>query len=145
MGIIETSRRVNYHSLELFRSRLCDFSHSVPMSRNPPPPFFFCFVGLHPGLMDVPRLGVVGVELELQLPATATATPDPSCVFDLHHSLWQCQILNALSEARDQTCILMETSRIPFFLFFFFFFFFFFLWPLPRHLGVPRLGGLLGL
>ena len=50
--------------------------------------------------MVVPRLGV---ELELQLPAyaTATATPDLSCVCNLHHSLWQCWILNPLSKARD--------------------------------------------
>ena len=30
----------------------------------------------------------------------------------LHHSSWQCQIFNPLSEARDQTCILMGTSRV---------------------------------
>ena len=56
--------------------------------------------------MEVPRLGV---KLELQLPAdtTATATPDPSSVCDLHHGLWQRQILNLLSEARDRTRVLM--------------------------------------
>ena len=55
-----------------------------------------------PAHMEVPRLGV---ELALQLPActTATATPDPNCICDLCRSLWQCQILNPLSEARDQT------------------------------------------
>ena len=61
--------------------------------------------------MDVPRLGV---QLELQLLAYATATWDLSLVLDLHHSSWQRQILNALSEARDQTCILMDTSQIRF-------------------------------
>ena len=34
---------------------------------------------------------------------TATAMPDPSCVYDLHHSLRQSQLLNPLSEARDGT------------------------------------------
>ena len=29
--------------------------------------------------------------------------PDPSCVCDLHHSSWECQILDPLSEARDWT------------------------------------------
>ena len=29
-------------------------------------------------------------------------------------SSWQCQILNPLSKARDQTCILMDTSQIHF-------------------------------
>ena len=61
--------------------------------------------------MEVPGLGV---ESELQLPAyiTATAMPDPTCVFDLHHSSWQRQILNPLSKARDWTYILMDTSRV---------------------------------
>ena len=61
----------------------------------------------------VPRLGV---KLELQLPAytTAIATPDLSNVCDLHHSSWQCQILNPLSEARGQTHTLMDTSWIHF-------------------------------
>ena len=61
--------------------------------------------------MEVPRLGV---ELELQLPAypTATATPDPSHACHLHHSLHQCQTLNPLREARDQTHILMDTERV---------------------------------
>ena len=51
------------------------------------------------------------VESELQLPAytIATAVRDPSCVCDLQHSSWQHQILNPLSEARDQTCILTNT------------------------------------
>ena len=50
--------------------------------------------------MEVPRLGV---ELELQPLAypRATATRDPSRICNLHHSLWQCQILNPLNEARD--------------------------------------------
>ena len=61
--------------------------------------------------MEVPRLGV---KSELQLPAyaTATATPDPSCICNPHCSLWQRQILNPLSEVRDQTCILMNTSQV---------------------------------
>ena len=61
--------------------------------------------------MEVPRLGV---ESELQLLAytTAIAMRDPSHVCDLHHSSGQRQIPDPLSEARDQTCILMDTSRI---------------------------------
>ena len=63
--------------------------------------------------MEVPRLGV---ESELQLPGytIATATRDPSCIFDLYHSSWRHQILNPLSEARDRTCILMDTSQAHF-------------------------------
>ena len=61
--------------------------------------------------MEVPRLGV---KLELQLPAyaTATATQDLSQVCNLHHSAWQCQILNTLIEAWDQTHILMDASWV---------------------------------
>ena len=46
--------------------------------------------------------------------ATDTAMPDLSSVCDLHHSSWQCQIFNPLSEARDQTHVLMDTSQIHF-------------------------------
>ena len=57
---------------------------------------------------EVPGLGV---NLELQLPANtiATATRDLSCICNLHLSLQQGWFLNLLREARDQTCILMET------------------------------------
>ena len=66
----------------------------------------FFFLGPYPQHMGVPRLGV---ELELQLPAytTATAMQDLSHLCDLHHSLWQHQILNPLS-------ILLDTSQIHF-------------------------------
>ena len=85
-----------------------------------PDPFFFkgnfkfpflggLFLGPYMRHMEVPRLGV---EMELQLPAytTVTETRDPSCVCNLHCSLWQCWILNLLSSARDQTCVLIDTS-----------------------------------
>ena len=75
--------------------------------------FFFCFLGPHLQHMKVPRLGV---ELELQLLATATASHSHSRfephLWPLHHSSWQHQILNPLIEARAQTCILMDTSRV---------------------------------
>ena len=58
----------------------------------------------------------VGIKSELQLPAyataTATAKPDLSYVCDLCHSSLQCQILNPLSEARDQTHVLTDTSWV---------------------------------
>ena len=61
--------------------------------------------------MEVPRLGA---ESELQLPAytTAIAMPDLSLICDLHLSLWPCWSLNPLSEARDGTHILMDTSQV---------------------------------
>ena len=61
--------------------------------------------------MDSLRLGT---ESELQLLAyiTAIAMQDLSCICDIHHSSWQHQILNPLSDARDQICILMNTSWV---------------------------------
>ena len=56
---------------------------------------------------------------------TATATWDPSHIWDLHHSSWQCRILNPPSEARDGTCILMDATQIRF--------------PLSHDLGSPVL------
>ena len=63
--------------------------------------------------MEVPRLGA---EWELQLPAytAATVIRDLSRICDLHRSSQQCRILNPLSEARDQTRVLMDTSQIHF-------------------------------
>ena len=60
--------------------------------------------------MEVPRLGI---ESELQLSAytTATAMPHPSHICDLHHSSQQCWILNPLSQARDQTHVLVEPDN----------------------------------
>ena len=72
---------------------------------------FLFFLGSHSWRMEVPRLGA---ELELLLLAypTATSMPDLSCICSLHHGLWQCWILNPLSEARDRTCFLTDTSQV---------------------------------
>ena len=74
--------------------------------------FFFLTLALNMQHMEVPRLGV---EVELQLLAyiTAIATWDPNHICDLYHSSRQRWILNPLSEARDQTCILMESGWVP--------------------------------
>ena len=61
--------------------------------------------------MEVPR---PGVELELQLLAYTTATWNPSSVYEPHHRSWQCWIPDPLSEARDQTHFLMDTSQVCF-------------------------------
>ena len=63
--------------------------------------------------MEVPRLGV---ESELQFLAytTATAMQNLNHVCNLHHSSQKCQILNPLSEVRDQTHSLIVPSQIHF-------------------------------
>ena len=73
--------------------------------------YLFLLLRATPRHMEVPRLGV---QSELQPPAytTATATGDLSLICDLYHSSRQCQILNPLSEARDQTHILTDTSQV---------------------------------
>ena len=71
--------------------------------------FVFCFLLFvlvllcmaTPAAYEIPRRGV---KLELQLPtyAKATATGDPSHLCNLHHSSWQCWILNPQSKAKDR-------------------------------------------
>ena len=55
-----------------------------------------------------------GVSLELQLLAYATATASQylSHSWDLHHSSWQHQVFNPLTEARDWTCVVRDTSQV---------------------------------
>ena len=73
--------------------------------------FFFCFLRLYPRHMEIPRLGVES-ESQLLAYATATAMQDLSLICDLYCSSWQSWILNPLSEARDQTRLLMNPSRV---------------------------------
>ena len=72
--------------------------------------FSFCLFRAAPRHMEVPRLGVES-ELQLQAYTTAIATWDSSRVCNLHHSTQQSWILNPLSEARDQTQVLVDTSQ----------------------------------
>ena len=64
--------------------------------------------------MEIPRLGI---ESELQLLANtrARAAEDPSCICDLYHGSQQCRIPDPLSQARDQTLVLMDASQIHFY------------------------------
>ena len=73
--------------------------------------FFLVFLGPYLWHMEVPRI-VVESELQLLAYTSATATLDLTHVCDLHHSSRQLQILNSLSEARDQTCVLTDASRV---------------------------------
>ena len=71
--------------------------------------FFFSFYTQTYGIWKfLPRLRGE-VKLQLQAYTTAVATLDPSCICDPRCSMWQSQILNPLSEARDRTCIFTDT------------------------------------
>ena len=75
--------------------------------RSPTPtPRFFAFLLPHMPHRDVPGQGLN------QSDSTVTAMLDLSSIGELCHSLWQCQILNPLSEARDQSCILSHYVRL---------------------------------
>ena len=78
---------------------------SLHLGPEQPQNFFFLLFRPYPRHMEVPRL---------QPPATAIATQDPSRVCELRHSSRQSWIFNPLSEARDRTCVLMDTSEIHF-------------------------------
>ena len=56
------------------------------------------------------RIGVVAADFCHR--HSATASPNPSLIWNLHHSLWLCQILNPLSKARDWTHIFVDTSQV---------------------------------
>ena len=73
--------------------------------------FLFFFLWPHLQQMEVPGTrSWIGAAAEAY--AMSMATPDPSCFCELC-SLWQCQILNPLSKARDRTHILTETTSGP--------------------------------
>ena len=50
--------------------------------------------------MEVSRVGVES-KLQLLTYTTPTATWDPNCICNLHHSSWQCWILDPLIKVRD--------------------------------------------
>ena len=91
-----SSEKIGNYSLTLFHFMSLDVMSCHVISFH----FIsFLFLQRHMQHMEVPGLGV---ELERQPKAyaTAKATLDPSRICKLHCSLWQHQILNALSEAR---------------------------------------------
>ena len=75
--------------------------------------FFFLPFGPHSRNMEVPRLGVEW-ELQLLSDTTAIAIRALSFIRNLYHSSQQCRTPDPLSEAKDRTHILMDTSQICF-------------------------------
>ena len=73
--------------------------------------YFVFFLGLHLQHMEVPGLEIES-ELQLLAYATTTATQDLSLICDLQHTSWQHWMLNSLSEARDRTHVLIDTSQV---------------------------------
>ena len=71
-------------------------------------PFLFFFLWLFLWHMEI-IYARGGIRAAAGTYTTATTTPDPSRIC----SLWQCQMFNPLSEARDQTHIVIETMLGP--------------------------------
>ena len=78
--------------------------------------FFFCLFRASPMVYgnSQARGRIRAVAASLPAYATATATPDTSWVCELHHSSWQRQTLDPLSEARDPTPVLMDTIQVSY-------------------------------
>ena len=73
------------------------------------PPFFF-FRAIPAAYGSSQARGWIGPLLAF---TTATAMQlNRRCGCNLHHSSWQCPILNPLSEARDWTCILVDARMV---------------------------------
>lgn len=73
--------------------------------------FFFYFLEPHLQHTEVPKLGVTSEQWLLAY-TTGTATRHPSHGCDLYHRSRQHQIFNPQGEARDRTCVLMDTSWV---------------------------------
>ena len=71
----------------------------------------FSFLAFSRGTPMVTRPAVKS-HLQMLTFTTAIALQDLNHVGNLHQSSCQCWILSTLSEARDQTCILMDASLI---------------------------------
>ena len=89
---------------------LLDF---LPMYVTLPPilKLWFFFLIAAPAAYGSSQLGMES-EMQLQAYKAATVTPDPIYTCEPSSSLWQHQILNPKSKARDQTRILMVPSWI---------------------------------
>ena len=96
-----------------FKPPTCPFSSKASMNNITTWLFFFfliAFQGHTHGTWKFPGQG----SNQSCSCRRATATPDLSCICDLHHSSRQRWILNPLIEARDWTCVLMDTSWVPY-------------------------------
>ena len=69
--------------------------------------FVFCLLRATPV-----AYGASQARRRVEAVAMTTATWYLSHVCNLHHSSWQCWILNPLSEARDRTRVLTDISRV---------------------------------
>ena len=69
--------------------------------------FFFLFMAAPAAYGHSWAMGRIGAAAAAY--STATLELSHICIGDLHHSLWQHRMHNPLSEARDQTHILVDT------------------------------------
>ena len=96
--------------IEILKCLLCEENRSseTRVKKSEAGNFFFFLFRAVPTHMEVTRLGVK-FEPQLLAYVAATARPDLSCICDLHHNLQQHHIFSPLSEAKDRTCVLLDT------------------------------------
>ena len=106
----EQQRIMHRKKIKILLLNLCShLCHSTFLSRVNF--FFLSFEGCTCSMRKFPGQGLNQSCSHLAY-TTATATPELSLICDLHQSSWQSWIFNLLSEARDRTCVLMDTSQI---------------------------------
>ena len=106
--IRESWSNLNFHG-HCVRFLICWVTQELPFQY-----FIFVFCLFFRATLCHSEVSRLGGRSELQLPVytTGAAMWDLSHTCNLHHSSWQCWILNPLSKARDQTRILMDTSWV---------------------------------
>ena len=62
--------------------------------------------------MEAPRLGVESAVAAGLYHSHSNEGSEPDRICNLHHNSQQHWILNPLSEARDRTCVLMDTNQV---------------------------------
>ena len=98
-----------------FSPLFCSLLHSLDFLY-----FYYLFVCLFVAFFRAAPAAYGGSKAKGQIRATAAdlhhshsnIRSEPLC--DLHHSSWQCRILNPLSEAGDRTCMVMDPGQIGF-------------------------------
>ena len=89
----------------------CGWDHTQSLKHFFFHSFFFFFMATPMACGSSQARG--GIRATAEAHTTAAATLDPSHIFDLCCSLWQCRKLHQLNEVRDRTRIFTVTMLCP--------------------------------